>query len=65
MNTGDVLGTGIMCSEGQWTYRTDRKELQELLKRHACSGADSASASKHEGPGRGDAPDGTAVAGGL
>jgi len=39
--------------------------LQELLKRHACSEADSASASKHEGPVRGDAPDGTAVAGGL
>jgi len=39
--------------------------LQELLKRHACSEADSASASKHEGPVRRDAPDGTAVAGGL
>jgi len=39
--------------------------LQELLKRHARSEADSASASKHEGPVRGDAPDGTAVAGGL
>ena len=45
--------------------RTDRKELQELLKRHACSEADSASASKHEGSVGGDAPDGTAVAGGL
>ena len=39
--------------------------MQELLKRHACSEADSASASKHEGPVRGDASDGTAVAGGL
>jgi len=39
--------------------------LQELLKRHACSEADSVSASKHEGPVRRDALDGTAVAGGL
>jgi len=39
--------------------------LQELLKRHACSEADSASASKDEGPVSGDAPDGTAVARGL
>jgi len=39
--------------------------LQELLKRPACSEADSASTSKHEGPVGRDAPDGTAVAGGL
>ena len=39
--------------------------MQKLLKRHACSEADSAFASKHEGAVRGDAPDGTAVAGGL
>jgi len=65
MNNGDLLVTELSCSEGQSTARTDRKELQELLKRHACSEADSASASKHEGPVREDAPDGSAVAGGL
>jgi len=39
--------------------------MQKLLKRHACSEADSGSASKLEELVRGDAPDSTAVAGGL
>ena len=39
--------------------------MQELLRRHACSEADSASASKHEELVRGDAPERAAVAGGL
>jgi len=65
MNEGDSLVTRLTYSEGQWTARTDRKYLHNLITRHACSAADSVSASKHEGPVRGDAPDGTAVAGGL
>jgi len=39
--------------------------VQEHLKRHACSEADSASARRHEELVRGDAPDSTAVADGL
>jgi len=64
MNKGDLLVTKLTCSESQWTVQTDRKELQQLLKRHACFEAVSASANKYEGPIRGDASDGTAVAGG-
>jgi len=64
MNNGDLLVTAITCSEGQWTARMGRNELQDLLIRHACLEADSVCANKHEGPVWGDAPGGTAVAGG-
>jgi len=60
MSSGDLLITELTCLEGQWTARTDRRELQELLKSHACSEVDSVSASKHEGPGGWDSSDGTA-----